>query len=76
MPKKRCQGAFSDLPRGEGNIVCEDVQINQLHVLLWDALNPDRAVTLEHAPLWHVTHAVCVFASLLIVDNETGDLWY
>lgn len=33
MPKNHCQGAFSDLPRGEGNFVCEDVQINQLHVL-------------------------------------------
>lgn len=35
MPKKRCQDAFSDLPRGAvlpGNIIREDVQINQLCV--------------------------------------------
>lgn len=34
--KKRSRGAFSDLPRGEvlpGNIICEDVQKNQLRVL-------------------------------------------
>lgn len=34
--KKCSQGAFSDLPRGEvlpGNIIWEDVQTNQLHVL-------------------------------------------